>query len=278
MFENAAYDPGSNVDDFQHFVKTPICTKLWAEYHCRYNPQVILPERDDDDGGDEEEDRCDGVEASETRHCSATTLQIAIEPSLASSPPSRPLVSPPSYESYRQQQQRHQYYHLPQQQLTGDKYYCYHNLRNNKEKLPESTYFDGSYSNALASPVRLRSVRAETATDEAINVSDAFLAELRLCQRGNNRRAAPLAISDEDEESATGDGRYFYENSGEDDVVVEQRRRNNTYTGGGGLLRTMLPSIGNTSSATTAVVAAVAEYNRGTVAKKQQSEKVVTRV
>lgn len=50
LFRNKTYDPNTSLKDFLISSKdlplkmAPICMKLWTEYYCRYNPEVVLPE------------------------------------------------------------------------------------------------------------------------------------------------------------------------------------------------------------------------------------------
>lgn len=48
QFLNLTYNPNTNIEDFLSTLKTPLCTKLWTEYYCRYNPEVVLPEQEYD--------------------------------------------------------------------------------------------------------------------------------------------------------------------------------------------------------------------------------------
>ncbi|CAD5206414.1 unnamed protein product [Bursaphelenchus okinawaensis] len=46
-FENPGYDPTYTIDIHFFASTSPIITKLWTEYYCRYNPQVVIQNDED---------------------------------------------------------------------------------------------------------------------------------------------------------------------------------------------------------------------------------------
>lgn len=46
QFENALYDPAASMDDVLTQSHPRLALKLWTEYYCRYNPEVVVPEQE----------------------------------------------------------------------------------------------------------------------------------------------------------------------------------------------------------------------------------------